>query len=94
MSVSIHTYPYIYNIIHTYPYIHIPVSADIYIHACVCTGNVILTPTMFFLFIEYLSGFLALEWYMLARVDLFQAGIILVWGGVVGWGGVRCDAFG
>jgi hypothetical protein len=44
----------------------------------VCTGNIILTPTVFSLFLIYLSGFCVVAIYMATKVQVFTFGIWMV----------------
>ena len=41
-------------------------------------GNIVLTPSVFNLFLIYLSGFLAVVVYMFTKVELFSFGIWMV----------------
>jgi hypothetical protein len=47
-------------------------------HCCVHAGNIILTPTVFSLFLIYLSGFCVVAIYMATKVQVFTFGIWMV----------------
>ena len=43
-----------------------------------CAGNIVLTPSVFTLFLIYLSGFLSVTIYMFMKVEVFSFGIWMV----------------